>query len=105
MDKLKSYLKKIYLPKGLCLMLLLIPIVYCFCANCYLNNDSWFLFNYGSYVLENGFPTIEPFTMHENFSFVMQQWLSAIIFYLTYSNLGKIGLALLVTLVFALILF
>ncbi len=105
MDKLKSYLKKIYLPKGLCLMLLLIPIVYCFCANCYLNNDSWFLFNYGSYVLENGFPTIEPFTMHENFSFVMQQWLSAIIFYLTYSNLGKIGLALLVTLVFTLILF
>ncbi len=105
MSQIKSFFKKIYLPKELCLMLLLIPIVCCFCLNCYLNNDSWFLFNHGRYILENGFPTIDPFTMHENFSFVMQQWLSAVIFYLIYSTWGNIGIAILVTVVFILILF
>ncbi len=76
-----------------------------FTCNCFsnaeiFNGDTWFLFNHGRYVLENGFPTIEPFTMHENLSFVMQQWLSAVIFYLTYLLLGKIGLAALVAFIF-----
>ena len=43
-------------------------------------NDIWFLLNHGKYVLNNGFPSIEPFTIHQNFSFVMQQWLSPLYF-------------------------
>lgn len=55
-------------------------------------NDTWFLLNHGRYILNNGFPSIEPFTIHNNFSFIMQQWLSSVIFYLSYSILGKYGL-------------
>ena len=68
-------------------------------------NDIWFLLNHGKYVLNNGFPSIEPFTIHQNFSFVMQQWLSSFIFYLSYSLLGKYGLLLLTLLVTGYIIF
>lgn len=68
-------------------------------------NDIWFLLNHGKYVLNNGFPSIEPFTIHQNFSFVMQQWLSSVIFYLSYSLLGKYGLLLLTLLVTGYIIF
>ena len=68
-------------------------------------NDIWFLLNHGRYVLNNGFPLIEPFTIHENFAFVMQQWLSSVIFYLSYSILGKYGLLILTLLVTGYIIF
>ena len=68
-------------------------------------NDIWFLLNHGKYVLNNGFPSIEPFTIHQNFSFVMQQWLCSVIFYLSYSLLGKYGLLILTLLVTGYIIF
>ena len=68
-------------------------------------NDIWFLLNHGEYVLNNGFPSIEPFTIHQGFSFVMQQWLSSVIFYLSYSLLGKYGLLILTLLVTGYIIF
>jgi hypothetical protein len=61
-----------------------------------LNNDIWFLLTHGRYVINNGIPTVEPFTIHEGFKFVMQQWLSSVIFYVTYSWFGEYGLKLLV---------
>jgi len=61
-----------------------------------LNNDIWFLLTHGRYVMEHGIPYIEPFTIHEGFKFVMQQWLSALLFYFTYMKLGEFGLKLLV---------
>ena len=60
------------------------------CKN--VDNDFYFLYNYGDYVINNGFPTIEPFTIHENFDFVMQQWGSSVIFYLIKNKFGNIGL-------------
>lgn len=66
------------------------------------DNDIWFLLNHGKYVLANGFPSTEPFSIHENLNFIMQQWLSAIIFYSTYSSLGFVGLKILVFLSFTL---
>ena len=68
-------------------------------------NDIWFLLNHGRYILNNGFPTIEPFTIHHDFAFVIQQWLSSVIFYLTYSTLGKYGLLVLTLLVTGYIIF
>ena len=61
-----------------------------------LDNDIWFLLSHGRHVLEEEIPTIEPFTIHQDFSFVMQQWLSATIFYWIYSILGEFGLKVLV---------
>ena len=59
-----------------------------------VNNDTWFLLNHGRYVMENGIPHIEPFTIHEGMHFVMQQWLSSVVFWLEYEQGGLEGLYL-----------
>ena len=70
-----------------------------------LQNDIWFLLNSGRYVLENGVPYIEPFTIHQGLDFVMQQWLSACTFWLTYNYLGVFGLHTLVFICYLVIIF
>jgi hypothetical protein len=80
-------------------LLLYIP---CLLTNGKLNSDIWFILNSGRYVFKNGIPHIEPFTIHEGMSFVMQQWLSAIIFWINYSTFGEIGLYLVVFLIYIL---
>lgn len=77
-----------YLRKGSYILFLLTLSFVVVFRNYYLDNDSWFLLNHGRYVFENGIPFIEPFTIHENFSFVMQQWLSSLIYYSFYKFLG-----------------
>lgn len=42
------------------------------------DNDGWFLLNSGRYVENYGIPRTEPFTIHQGFHFVMQQWLFAL---------------------------
>lgn len=56
-----------------------------------LDNDFWFLINQGEYIANNGFPIIEPFTIHNNFSFIIQQWLFDVIVYYIYTEIGKFG--------------
>lgn len=63
-----------------------------------IDNDLWFLLNHGKYVLEQGFPLIEPFTIHQGLNFVMQQWLSGVLFFGVWSLLGSLGVRLLVAL-------
>ena len=58
----------------------------------YLNNDIFFILNSGRYVIQEGIPYIEPFTMHQDWQFVMQQWLTCVIFWQIYANFGAIGL-------------
>lgn len=81
----------------LCLMLPLILISW------NIDNDGWFLLNHGRYVIENGFPTTEPFTIHKGLNFVMQQWLSSVVFWLCYSSFGKTGLIALMHIIAVLI--
>ena len=54
--------------------------------------DIYFLLSHGRYVLENGIPYTDILSMHTEFNFVMQQWLSSVIFYLIHNYLGSIGL-------------
>ena len=56
--------------------------------------DTYFVMNLGRYILENGFPTVDPFTIHENLKLVAQQWLSGIFFWEVYKNFGVDGLRL-----------
>jgi len=56
--------------------------------------DTYFAMNLGRYVLENGFPHVDPFTIHENLQLVAQQWLSGIFFWEFYKFLGADGLRL-----------
>ena len=82
--------------------LILLVFLPCLIVSLRMDNDIWFLLTSGRYVLEHGIPFLEPFTLHQNFSFVMQQWLSAVIFWSVYSKLGSVGLIALVFVVFVL---
>ena len=84
--------------KRILLLLLFLP---CLFIPLKLDNDIWFLLNSGRYVLQYGIPTLEPFALHENMRFVMQQWLSCVAFWSVYSRLGAAGLLALVFLVYA----
>ncbi|MBR3497659.1 MAG: hypothetical protein IKO05_01550 [Selenomonadaceae bacterium] len=54
--------------------------------------DTYFVMNLGRYILEHGFPHVDPFTVHENLQLVAQQWLSGILFWEAYKNFGVEGL-------------
>lgn len=71
----------------------------------HFDNDIWFILNSGRYVVQHGIPHIEPFTLHEGFSFVMQQWLSGVIFWGAYSFLGEIGVRLVMVMIYVLMVF
>ena len=83
-------------------LLLLIP---CLTVGKTLNNDIWFILNCGRYVTQNGLPHTEPFTIHEGLSFVMQQWLTGVIFWKSYDIGGELGLKIIVLILFILIIF
>ena len=57
-----------------------------------VDNDTWFLLNHGRYVAAHGIPFIEPFTLHEGWHFVMQQWLYALGLWEWYRAFGTVGL-------------
>ena len=67
-----------------------------------ITNDIWFLLSSGRYVVQNGIPNIEPLTLHQGLEFVMQQWLSAVIFFSTYSTFGLVGLKVILVVFYAL---
>lgn len=67
-----------------------------------LDNDTFFLLSHGRHVFQHGLPTIEPFTFHEGLRFVMQQWLSASIFYYIYNLFGYTGLYILAYIIYLL---
>lgn len=83
-------------------LLLLLP---CLTIGKTMNNDIWFIMNCGRYVVQNGIPYTEPFTIHEGMSFVMQQWLTGVIFWGGFKIGGYIGLKLIVLLIYVLIIF
>lgn len=67
--------------------------------------DIWFILSYGKYILKNGLPHHDILSMHNNFSLVVQQWLSDIIYYFSYKLLGGVGIYILVFLLNSLILY
>ena len=81
------------------LAFLLIPIFVGMLTSTSFDNDIWFLINTGRYILNNGFPSIDPFTIHEGFSLVIQQWIPDVIFYSIFNWFGKMGLYVLTNLV------
>ena len=77
----------------------LLPLFFFLMISFSRENDIWFLFSHGRYLLAHGFPHIEMLTIHQDFHFVMQQWLSSFIFYSIYKGLGSVGIILLVGIV------
>lgn len=95
-NKFKNY----HPSKQVCLLYFFIPIFLCaFFVDVFKEEDVWFLLKHGEYVLNHGFPTIEPFSMHDGFTFTMQQWLSAVIFYIFHKLMGPYGLKLILLII------
>lgn len=103
--KIFKELKEYHPPKPLAFLFLVIPILIAISRMIYLDNDFWFLVNTGKYIVNHGFPTIEPFTIHTNFSFVVQQWLTDVIYYYIHLFLGGWGIVFFTFLQFLVILF
>jgi len=74
------------------ILILLLPTIYFAVTKFRLDNDFWFLINTGKVIMQKGFITIEPFTIHSNLAFIPQQWLTDIIFYLIYSKFSVVGM-------------
>lgn len=105
MKKIVDYIKRYRPPKFMIYFIFLVPIVFSYIKNAKLDNDIWFLLNHGRYVFEHGIVYIEPFSIHNNLNFVMQQWLSSSIFWIIYKYFGVIGLRLLTSFILMLITF
>ena len=57
-----------------------------------LDNDIWYLLSEGRYIVQHGIYYIDPLSMHEGLEVVVQNWLSASIFWVIYSAFGEMGL-------------
>lgn len=96
-------LKKI--EKNWFFLLFVIAFVFICIANNTVDSDIWFLLNNGKYVINNGFPLVDPFTLHEGLNYIIQQWLSSYIFYKVFDIFGKTGLLILLYIVSFLLIF
>lgn len=57
------------------------------------NQDIWFMLNNGKYLVENGtFPTKEFITIHNDYTVLIEKWITCVLFYSIYSVFGMIGL-------------
>lgn len=83
--------------------LLFIPFCIIIPYNLFPVTDTWFLLNTGRYIVNNGIFTIDPFSMHEGLTIIVQQWLSDVIFYGMYSLFGAKGLMILLIILLFLI--
>lgn len=87
------------------LILILLLFLPCLLIRNGLDNDTWFLLNSGRYVMNHGIPHIEPFSIHENMEFVMQQWLTDVMFWNIYEKFGDNGLILVITVCYSIIIY
>ncbi len=91
--KSTSYININKTPKAFKIFLIIIPLVaFAIFIGKEVDNDFYFLYPTGEYVLNNGFPTRDFLTWHSNMSIIVQQWMSAVIFFLVGSKLKMVGL-------------
>lgn len=86
--------KKINITKILYFYIIIfLGILIIFCAvNLNPNNDMWWMISTGKYIVQNKtIPKINPFTIHNSYGIIVQQWLTAIFNYEIYIHFGNIG--------------
>ena len=83
------------------ILILAIPLLFVTVA---MDNDFWFIINHGRYILQNGFVSVEPFTVHEGLAFSFEKWLTCITFYKVYDWFGPWGVYAFIQVVFAAII-
>lgn len=83
----------------------LLPI--CLILNMFvgLDNDLWYLLSEGRYIIQNGIYHVDTISMHQGLDIVVQNWLSAVIFWIIYAFLGSKGILFMVFIVNTVILY
>ena len=86
--KIKEYCPS----KWVYILFFTLPIVYTLLMVKSPDNDMWYLLSEGRYILNHGIYHIDPLSMHQGFEIIVQNWLSASIFYTLYTLFGEMGL-------------
>ena len=73
------------------ILFLSLPIIISFFQIRTLDNDFFFLYKMGEYIVHRGFPYTDVLSMHSSMKIVVQQWLSAVIYYFSYNTFGQFG--------------
>lgn len=73
------------------ILFLSLPIIISFFQVRILDNDFFFLYKIGDYIVHRGFPYTDVLSMHSSMKIVVQQWLSAVIYYFFYNTFGQYG--------------
>ena len=79
------------MPKWFKLLYILAPAAGLILIPALLDNDFYFIFTTGEYIVKNGFPTTDFLSMHTTMNIIPQQWLTGVLFYFLYTYLGKWG--------------
>ena len=74
------------------LIYLLFPLAGLLLISRFLDNDFYFLYPTGEYIVNNGFPVKDFLSMHTDMNIVIQQWATDVLFYFIYSHLGRAGI-------------
>ena len=78
--------------KWIYILLFSMPLLFATMMFNNLDNDIWYLLSEGRYIVKNGIYYVDVLSMHEGLQVVVQNWLSASIFWIIYSFFGEIGL-------------
>ena len=78
--------------KWIYVMMFTVPLLLICMLFTNLDNDIWYLLSEGRYIVQHGIYYIDPLSMHEGLHVVVQNWLSASIFWIIYSAFGEVGL-------------
>lgn len=73
------------------ILFLSLPVIISFFQIRTLDNDFFFLYKMGEYIVHRGFPYTDVLSMHSSMKIVVQQWLSAVIYYFSYNTFGQFG--------------
>ena len=80
------------MPKWMKAAIALAPLIGIFLIRTSFNNDFFFIYKTGEYIVNHGFPTTDFLSMHSTMTILPQQWLTGVLFYCLYSTLGTNGM-------------
>ena len=84
MKKITDFLKNYRPPRHICFLYFFLSFMMLSRVSLDSNTDIWYILKYGEHILHQGFPVVDFLSMHKTFPIIMQQWLSAVIFYICY---------------------
>ncbi len=83
----------------------LLIVIFILSSNFTLSDeDTFFHIKVGEYISKNGFPTKDPFSIHD-LSYTPHEWLSDFIFYKIFNSFGYLGLAVFLSLLMSILIF